>query len=173
MPPVAIGYLASSVFTGMLVGSIAIGMLADRIGRKHALIFAVGFYGPHQPRRRLRLELRVARRHPHHRGLRARAEVPLVFTYLSEFMPRRHRGVLLASSVFFWQGASFIAALAAVFVVPTFGWRGMFVLGVLPSLVLVVLFLRLPESVRFLLSRAGWRRPSALPAGSAPSTRRS
>ena len=152
-PPVALGYLASSVFTGMLVGSIAIGMLADRIGRKTALIFAVGFYGLTSLAAAFAwsyeslVVIRIIE------GFGLGAEVPLVFTYLSEFMPRRRRGLLLAASVFFWQGASFIAALAAVYVVPAFGWRGMFVLGVLPSLVLVVLFLKLPESVRFLLSR--------------------
>jgi len=153
VPPVAIGYLASSVFTGMLVGSIAIGMLADRIGRKRALIFSVGFYGVTSLAAAFAWNynslviIRIIE------GFGLGAEVPLVFTYLSEFMPRRRRGVLLASSVFFWQGASFLAALAAVVVVPAFGWRGMFVLGVVPSLVLVVLFCRLPESVRFLLAR--------------------
>jgi MFS transporter, putative metabolite:H+ symporter len=153
VPPVAIGYLASSVFTGMLVGSIAIGTLADRIGRKWALIFSVGFYGLTSFAAAFAwnydslVVIRIIE------GFGLGAEVPLVFTYLSEFMPRRRRGLLLASSVFFWQGASFLAALAAVVVVPAFGWRGMFVLGVLPSLVLVILFLRLPESVRFLLAR--------------------
>ncbi len=153
VPPVAIGYLASSVFTGMLVGSIVIGTLADRIGRKWALIFSVAFYGLTSLVAAFAWDynslvvIRIVQ------GFGLGAEVPLVFTYLSEFMPRRRRGVLLASSVFFWQGASFIAALTAVVVVPAFGWRGMFVVGVIPSLVLVMLFLRLPESVRFLLAR--------------------
>ncbi len=153
VPPMALGYLASSVFTGMLVGSIAIGMLSDRIGRKTALIFAVGFYGLTSLAAAFAwsyqslVVIRVIE------GFGLGAEVPLVFTYLSEFMPRRRRGLLLAASVFFWQGASFISALSAAWVIPAFGWRGMFVLGVVPSAVLVVLFLRLPESVRFLLAQ--------------------
>lgn len=152
VPPIALGYLASSVFTGMLVGSVVIGMLADRLGRKNALIFAVGFYGITSLAAAFAwsynslVAIRVVE------GFGLGAEVPLVFTYLSEFMPRSHRGILLASSVFFWQGASFIAALAATVVVPAYGWRGMFVLGVIPSAILVILFLWLPESVRFLLA---------------------
>jgi putative MFS transporter len=81
------------------------------------------------------------------------AEVPLVFTYLSEFMPERRRGLLLASSVFFWQGASFVAALVAIYIVPHFTWRGMFVAGAIPAFILALVFLRLPESVRFLIAR--------------------
>ena len=140
-PPLALGYLASSVFTGMLVGSIAIGMLADRVGRKGALIFAVGFYGLTSLAAAFAwsydslVAIRIVE------GFGLGAEVPLVFTYLSEFMPRRHRGILLASSVFIWQGALFIAALAATVVVPAYGWRGMFVVDVIPSAILVVLFL--------------------------------
>jgi putative MFS transporter len=128
VPPMALGYLASSVFTGMLVGSIAIGMLSDRIGRKTALIFAVGFY-----------------------GLTSLAAA-FAWSYQSLVVIRVIEGFGLAS-VFFWQGASFISALSAAWVIPAFGWRGMFVLGVVPSAVLVVLFLRLPESVRFLLAQ--------------------
>lgn len=153
LAPAQVGYLASSVFIGMLVGSVAIGMLADRIGRKRALIFAVGFYGltslaaAFAPGYRSLVAIRMVE------GFGLGAEVPLVFTYLSEFMPERRRGLLLASSVFFWPGASFISALAAIRVVPAYGWRGMFVLGALPCFVLVLLFTRLPESVRFLLAR--------------------
>ncbi len=153
LSPVEIGYVASSVFIGMLAGSVSIGMLADRVGRKRCLIFAVAFYGLTSLAAafawdyRSLLVIRVIE------GFGLGAEVPLVFTYLSEFMPERRRGLMLASSVFFWQGASFVAALAAIVIVPTFSWRGMFVAGSLPSFLLVLLFTRLPESVRFLITR--------------------
>jgi MFS family permease len=39
-PPEA-GFLASSAFFGMFIGAIGISMLADRIGRKRALILAI------------------------------------------------------------------------------------------------------------------------------------
>ena len=152
LAPVAVGYLASSVFIGMLVGSVTIGMMADHVGRKRSLIFAVAFYGATSLTaafawdERSLLVIRVVE------GFGLGAEVPLVFTYLSEFMPERRRGVLLASSVFFWQGASFVAALAAIVIVPAFSWRGMFVAGAIPSFVLVALLTRLPESVRFLIA---------------------
>jgi MFS family permease len=45
LTPGQAGFLASSVFTGMLLGGIIVGTLADSIGRKNALIFAIVTYG--------------------------------------------------------------------------------------------------------------------------------
>ncbi len=39
------GVLGSSALAGMLLGGIIVGMLADIIGRKRALVFAVTTYG--------------------------------------------------------------------------------------------------------------------------------
>src|SRR5258708_7880487 len=39
------GVLASSVFSGMLLGGIIVGTLADSVGRKKALILAIVLYG--------------------------------------------------------------------------------------------------------------------------------
>ena len=41
LTPGQAGFLASSVFSGMLLGGIVVGTLADSIGRKNALIFAI------------------------------------------------------------------------------------------------------------------------------------
>jgi putative MFS transporter len=145
------GFLASSVFLGMLAGGIIVGTMADVIGRKKALIFAIAVYGvmglaagfatSYESLVAIRLV----------QGFGLGAEVPLVFTYLSEFLPARRRGILIASIVAFWQAASFAGALLAIYVIPAYTWRGMFIAAAIPIAVLVVLVFRLPESVRFLL----------------------
>lgn len=153
LSPAQAGILASSVFIGMLIGSTCIGFLADRFGRKWMMIGATAVY--------CALSCAVALSWSHDsllvlrilQGIGLGAEVPLVFTYLSEFIPTRRRGLLLASTVAFWQGSSFIAAMVALLVIPTFTWRGMFVAGAIPGLVLILLWATLPESVRFLITR--------------------
>src|ERR1700761_3826652 len=153
LSPGQAGVLASSVFFGMLFGGIVVGTLADSIGRKKALIFAILIYGltglcvglaPSYP---VLVGLRVVQ------GFGLGAEVPLVFTYLSEFLPARRRGLLIASIVAFWQASSFGASLLAIYVIPAYTWRGMFVIAAIPVAVLLVLVLRIPESIRFLLLR--------------------
>ncbi|MCJ2068502.1 MFS transporter [Methylobacterium sp. J-030] len=153
LSPAQAGILASSVFIGMLIGSTCVGFLADRFGRKWtmvgaitaycALSCAVAFAWSHDAL----LVLRILQ------GIGLGAEVPLVFTYLSEFIPTRRRGLMLASTVAFWQGSSFLAAMVALFIIPAFTWRGMFIAGAVPGLVLIVLWVMLPESVRFLIAR--------------------
>ncbi|TAM90571.1 MAG: MFS transporter [Candidimonas sp.] len=153
LAPADKGVLASSVFTGMLIGTIIVGPIADRIGRKPVLITAVIAY--------CLLSLAAAFTTSYHELLAVRvlqgiglgAEVPIVFTYLSEFMPTERRGFMLASSVFFWQASTFVAAFIAILVVPHYTWRGMFVVAAIPAIVLIFLWSHLPESVRFLINK--------------------
>jgi putative MFS transporter len=153
LTPGQAGFLASSVFTGMLLGGIIVGTLADSIGRKNALIFAIVTYGlmglcaGFAPSYGSLIAIRVVQ------GFGLGAEVPLVFTYLSEFLPARRRGMLIASIVAFWQASSFGAALLAIYVIPIYTWRGMFLIAAIPVAVLLVFVLRMPESIRFLLLR--------------------
>ncbi len=147
------GLLVSSVFFGMLIGAISITMLADRVGRKRALFLAIGWYAVFSLIAATATsyeELLVVRLLE---GLGLGAEVPLVFTYVVEFVPFRKRGFLAASSVVFWLSAGGIASLVAILVVPLFTWRGMFGLGAIPAILLVVAWRSVPESIRYLVSR--------------------
>ena len=67
-------------------------------------------------------------------GVGIGAEMPLVLTYLMEFVPVRRRGVFSATTISLWNVAGLLAALAAIVIIPAFTWRGMFVLGGLPHL---------------------------------------
>ena len=46
-----------------------------------------------------------------------------------------------------------LAALLAYFIIPTYGWRAVFIIGVVPAVLLFFVRLVMPESVRYLLSR--------------------
>jgi MFS transporter, putative metabolite:H+ symporter len=160
--PADAGYLASSAFFGMFVGAIFISMLADRIGRKRALISAIVGYSlfslgaAFAPSYNSLVALRIVE------GLGLGAEVPLVYTFVSEIVPVRRRGLLLTGSAFFWQGSNLIAALVAIIIVPWLTWRGMFVVGALPVLLIIPLWWRLPESPRYLIHKGRIAEAAAL-----------
>lgn len=148
------GFIGSSVSVGMLIGALGIGFVADRVGRKLAFMLGMAIYSVLSLVLCLTwsyeslLVLRMVQ------GIGLGAEAPLVFTYLAEFMPARIRGRLVASSIFGWVFASAIAALVAIPVLPAFGWRGMFFIGgILGLVILVIAALTLPESVRSLIAR--------------------
>ena len=50
---------------------------------------------------------------------------------------------------------------SAWLIMPTWGWRALFVVGVVPAVLLFFVRRYMPESVRYLLSRGGSTRPSA------------
>jgi len=46
-----------------------------------------------------------------------------------------------------------LAALLAYFIIPTYGWRTVFIIGVVPAVLLFFVRMVMPESVRYLISR--------------------
>ncbi|HEX5400688.1 MAG TPA: MFS transporter [Pseudonocardiaceae bacterium] len=147
------GVLGSSTAFGMLFGAICVGFVSDRIGRKSALMVALGVFALFSllcalsPNFGLLVTFRVLS------GVGLGAEVVTMYAYISEFLPARLRGTLLTTSSMFWQLASVVAGLLAIVVIPAFGWQGMFVIGALPAIVVVIIWRMLPESVRFLVGR--------------------
>jgi putative MFS transporter len=83
------GVLVSSTFIGMLIGAVMIPMLADQIGRKRALFLAIAWYAVFSLVAATATsynELFIVRLLE---GVGLGAEVPLVFTYVVEFVPTR------------------------------------------------------------------------------------
>jgi len=148
------GFFASCVSIGMLAGSLAIGFVADHAGRRLAFLLGIGIYSILSVALTFAWDFESLLWLRAIQGIGLGAEAPLVFTYLSEFMPARYRGRLVATSVFGWTFASAIAALVALLLLPAFGWRAMFLVGGSFGLfVLVLVALALPQSVRYLLAR--------------------
>ncbi len=153
LSPAEAGVLGSSAFIGMAIGAVTITPLADRFGRKKALLFCVTLYGAlsflaaHAWDYNSILAMRSLQ------GVGIGAEMPLVLTYLMEFVPIRRRGVSSAATIAFWQVAGLLAALAAIVIVPAFTWRGMFLLAAAPVFVMIVVLFFIPESIRYLVQQ--------------------
>lgn len=86
-------------------------------------------------------------------GLGIGGVVPVAATYINEIArsDKRGRFVLLYEMIF--PAGLAVATLVAVWVVPNFGWRAMFVVGTLPVLIAALLPRHVTESPRWLLSR--------------------
>ncbi len=86
-------------------------------------------------------------------GLGMGMELPLAATLLSEFIPSDRRGRLLALMDGNWPVAFICAGTISYVVLPTLGWRAMFVIGAVPALFVLVLRRAIPESPRWLEAR--------------------
>ena len=149
----ALGFVLSATAVGMLLGSYLFGIVADRIGRRIGfqltIAIVAAFSGlcafAQDPTQLAVLRFLT--------GLGIGGFVPIDTAMISEFMPARKRGRMLALWAMFFPVGAFAAAGAASLVMPAFGWRGLFIVGVVPAVMVLVVRMLIPESPRFLLNR--------------------
>jgi MFS transporter, putative metabolite:H+ symporter len=80
-------------------------------------------------------------------------EVPVASTLVAEFMPARIRGAATGNMMTAFPIGLVVAVGLSLAIIPNFGWRWLFVIGVLPALLLFFVRRNVPESVRYLASK--------------------
>ena len=151
--PAQAGVIPAATNFGLLAGALVFAVLSDRLGRKGVFQAVIGFYAIGSllsalaPTYQLLLPARVIT------GFGLGAEFPVAFALLAEYAPtrQRHRFIPLGpltNSLGYW-----LAGLLAVWIIPHFGWRAMYWLGVTPALIILYIRRYIPESVRYLLAR--------------------
>ena len=131
------GILGSLTLLSAAVGGIAFGVLADRIGRRRALMAAILIYAVFTAAcgfARSASELAVFRILL---GLGMGGEWATGTALVSESFPARHRGKALAFVQSAWAVGYGLAALVNLIVLPIWGWRGVFFVGVVPALLTI------------------------------------
>src|SRR5262245_19837427 len=139
------GILNSVTLLAAAAGGIAFGVIADRIGRKRALIAAVLIYSIFTGAcgfAQSALQLAVFRIFL---GLGMGGEWATGAALVSETFPARHRGKALAFVQSAWAIGYALAALVNLIAMPIWGWRGVFFVGVLPALFTIWIQLRIEE----------------------------
>ncbi|HKB11675.1 MAG TPA: MFS transporter [Vicinamibacterales bacterium] len=141
------GILNSVTLLSAAAGGIVFGVVADRLGRKRALMAAVLIYsiftaacGLAQTAMQLAL-FRVLL------GIGMGGEWATGAALVSETFPARHRGKALAFVQSAWAIGYGLAALVNLIVMPIWGWRGVFFVGVLPALFTLWIQNRVEEPV--------------------------
>ncbi|SAK74096.1 major facilitator transporter [Caballeronia temeraria] len=148
---IALGPLFSAGLLGLMMGAFLSGPLADRIGRRGVLILSVTWFGAAclasaaAPDIVWLVALRFLT------GFGLGGAMPNAITLTSEFSPARRRGTLLTLMFCGFSLGSALGGVATAYFVAEFGWRGVLVIGgLLPLMLVPVLWFALPESVRFL-----------------------
>ncbi|MER6468050.1 MFS transporter [Streptomyces collinus] len=145
----------ASVFVGQFIGSLTLGRIADRFGRRRAFLINLAIYsvfsllGAFSPNAGWLIVTRFLA------GVGIGAEQALSDCYLADVLPARKRGRFIAwayTLAFCGVPAVGFAALWLVPLTPlgVAGWRWLFVLGALGSAVVWILRRQLIESPRWL-----------------------
>jgi len=144
------GLLGTVYYVGMFIGASSFGILADRVGRKPTVQLAVAIYATTtglcsfawDP-----VSMGILR---FMGGTGTGGIMPVLSTWLSEYMPKSDRGRFVAILESSWSfGALFISALSW-FLIPVYGWRSIFHVSFFALLFIILIQRFLPESIRYL-----------------------
>ena len=149
---------------GWMIGAVAFSMLADYIGRRKSILIAVfvfGLFTVALPLASNLIELSVLR---FIGALGIGGGMPMAIALVADYAQMKTRGFKITLLYLGYTGGSSGGGFLAAALTPTYGWRSIFIVGGIVSLLIgVVLVIALPESVRYLtLKRAAQHRILAI-----------
>jgi MFS transporter, AAHS family, 4-hydroxybenzoate transporter len=154
VPGTAFASVVAAGFVGMMVGGAIAGVAGDRFGRRLALTASVLLFGVSTvaaSRVDSLLALGVMR---FFIGIGLQGASPNAAALVAEYVPLRHRAFAITATIVCIPLGATLAGLIAIPVLPTLGWRALFVIGGLLSIAISFILMRfLPESPRYLARR--------------------
>lgn len=149
-------------FLGMTVGSLAAGFLGDRYGRRFAYQFNLMIFGLASLAAAFSPNIETLNALRFVMGLGLGAEIVVGYSTLTEFVPPASRGRWLSFMAFVVVAGLPVTSLLGNFIIPEFGWRPMFVIAGVGTLIVWYLRRALPESPRWLASKGRTEEAEAL-----------
>jgi AAHS family 4-hydroxybenzoate transporter-like MFS transporter len=149
-----VGWVVSLGLVGMMVGGFVFSFIADRIGRRPTVVIAAFSFGL--------LTTATALAGSYHAllvlrffdGLAIGGMLPLAWALNIEFVPVRMRSTIVTIIMMGYSFGTAVAAPMTNWIAPHYGWQGVYVAGGLGTLLCALaLWLKLPESVRFLVTK--------------------
>ena len=148
--------LATSVgLAGMVLGTTIGGMIGDRVGRRPAIVGSVLAFGIFTAGQALINDMisMIALRFL--AGLGLGGLMPSAVAMFAEFGPVRRRTLIVTVGMVCVPVGGVFSGLLGAAVLPTLGWRALFVIGGVVAITIgVIMLLGLPESPRY-LARSG------------------
>ncbi len=154
LKPGALGPVFGAGLFGLMVGALIFSPLSDRIGRKMVIATSAVLFGtfslltPFADSLESLFWLRFAT------GLGLGGAMPNAIALTSEFLPKRVRSTLTMVMFFGFSLGSGLGGAIAAQLIRGYGWKSVFWFGgTIPLLLVPVLLLALPESIRVLTLR--------------------
>ncbi len=154
LSPIDVTLLLGSTILGMIFGGVFIGYITDLRGRRYVYMWDMAFFifftvltavsTDYLQLLLFRLLL----------GIAIGADYAITPTIIAEFSPMKHRGKLLSLSGAAWFIGAFASYGIGTILIPlgNISWRYMFLIGIVPAMIILILRRDVPESPRWLLS---------------------
>jgi putative MFS transporter len=147
--------IAASTVIGMLFGAIIFGYITDLYGRRTMYMYDMALF----------IVLTAAEAFSWNfaslfilrfiLGLGLGADYAIGATIIGEFSPVKYRGKLLVTNVLSWFLGAAVASISGFLLLPlgNQSWRYMFLLGIIPAVIILILRRDVPESARWLTNK--------------------
>jgi AAHS family 4-hydroxybenzoate transporter-like MFS transporter len=150
----ALAPILTAGIVGMVLGAMVLGLMGDKFGRRPTIIGSVALFGfaslatAFAQTTEQILVLRFIA------GLGMGGATPVVLSLAAEYGSARQRGTIMTTVLLGLPAGAILGGLLAARMLPSIGWQGIFAVGgIVPLLLVVVLMFALPESLYFLTRR--------------------
>ena len=128
------GLVSSATLIASAIGGVAAGILADRIGRRRTLIYTILMYSIASAGSATASGLATLLFWRALIGLGLGGEWSAGAVLVAESWPAEHRAKAIGLMQSGWAIGYMLAAVVTALVLPRFGWRWLFLVGILPAL---------------------------------------
>src|SRR5471030_1602628 len=161
------GSLGSITLAGMVVGGLASGWTADRFGRVRTVVWTIVLFSVGTAMLGLTHSYAQFAAARFIAALGLGAEYIVCNTMMSEYVPTKYRTTVLATVQSAWSVGYIVAALLSSWILPTYGWRWLFMIAIVPVVMAIAMRRHVKESPAWRASDARRRaRVAASRAGS-------
>ncbi len=147
------GFMVSSALFGMMFGAILLGTVADRIGRRWAIVICLALFSVFTAGAGLAQGPVSFSAMRFLAGLGIGGVMPSVVAHMTEYAPRKMRATLVTLMFSGYAVGGMLAALLGKGLLESHGWQSVFFAAGLPLLLVPFILKSLPESMPFLLAR--------------------
>jgi putative MFS transporter len=140
----------SLTFVGMTLGALITGFVGDKLGRRFTYQINLLIFGLASLAAAFSQDMNQLIACRFIQGLGLGAEIVVGYSTLTEFVPPKTRGRWLSMMAFLTVTGFPVTALLGYLIIPVFGWRPMFIIAGVGSLIVWYLRKNLPESPRWL-----------------------
>jgi AAHS family 4-hydroxybenzoate transporter-like MFS transporter len=151
---VTFSWAFSAGLFGAAIGAMAFGPIADRIGRKPTLIFAVALFGLMTLATALATSFPLLLLYRFAAGLGLGGAIPCFVTLGAEYAPARSRAMYTSLLWSAFPLGNAVGGFMNAYLIGNFEWPMVFVAAAVPTLITALLLpFAMPESLRFQASR--------------------
>ena len=152
--PQTLGIVFSAALVGMTIGAMFLSPFTDRIGRRKMILISLVMIGVGMIGTSFAASVNHLVVLRFLTGLGIGSILASSTSMVAEFAPERVRNVSITIYHSGYPIGAIIIGLIAIWMIPEYGWRSLFILaGVISLAMLPVVYLYLPESLDFLLTR--------------------